>query len=71
MASATPENASARAAETWRLDIVEQVWKAAAAAAGMVVACLRRRRATIQVSDVSEEWLTSHAAETPKHADDD
>jgi hypothetical protein len=42
-------------------------WKAAARAAAAFVARLRRRRAAIHVSDVSEEWLTSHAADTPKH----
>lgn len=66
----TRENASARVAETPRLDLVEQVWRVAARAAAAVLARLRRS-AAIHVSDVSEEWITSHAADTPKHAEED
>jgi hypothetical protein len=29
-----------------------------------------RRRSTIHVADISEDWLAEHATETPKHTDD-
>lgn len=60
------ENGLAEAAATRRFDL-EHGWSAVARVAAACAACLRRRRADIHVSDVSEQWLVSHAAETPKH----
>ena len=54
---------------TWRLNVFGYVCKAAAAL-GALLSRLRLRPSTIHVADISEDWLTDHATETPKHADD-
>lgn len=56
------------AADLWRADI-EQSWSVVARLAVACASCFRRGPAAIHVSAVSEQWLTAHAAETPKHAD--
>jgi hypothetical protein len=63
------ENGFADAAGTWPLDIAH-AWQAVARVAAACATCLRRRGAAIHVSNVSEQWLTSHTAETRKHAEE-
>jgi hypothetical protein len=66
------DNASARAADTWRLDVFDQAWKGAAAAVDGLLTRLRMRwrHPTIHVASMSEEWLAAQAWDTPKHSDD-
>ena len=54
---------------TWRLNVFEYVCKAGAALSALL-SRLRTRPSTIHVADISEDWLSDHATETPKHTDD-
>ena len=64
------EGVGARAADTSLPELLEQSWRGASAALSALRARLRwRRRAAIRVRNVSDEWLSGHAAESGKHRD--